>query len=91
MKWIPVSEKLPDVDAEYSALSGGKRSAPVLVFDRFVLEHARNSNEPERDCISIGYYFHSVSDWRTAIQPNGRADVTHWMPLPERPNESPTP
>lgn len=83
--WIPVSERLPEVDEQYSKLSGGQRSAPVLIFDGFVLEHAKKCREPQRDAVSIGYFFHTVKDWRTFIQPNGRASVTHWMPLPEPP------
>lgn len=72
--WIPVEERLPDVDCV------------VLVFCR-----EANSEPPYSPALSIFYdvwlaYFDSEDgSWRYAT--GGTCSPSHWMEMPEPPNE----
>ena len=70
-KWIPVSERLPDAGTNVLVFCKGCDYSSILTF-----RHDRYGNLEfmyQDDC---GY-------WRKAF----RAEVTHWMPLPEPPKE----
>jgi hypothetical protein len=69
-RWIPVSERLPDLvnskDARY--VTQERYSGPVLVFD---------GSE-----VHVGTYG-DVEGWLSGYET--LSSVTHWMPLPEPP------
>ena len=74
MKWIPVTERLPDeMSKTLSGLEGGER----------VLIYLKEKNMAYNSNVSARYYdgdwFLDHGGWAMGNQ------VTHWMPLPDPP------
>ena len=95
MKWIKVSEELPVIGQAVLFVNDigqneqdrfthevFKRASP-LINVRFGFVYEAKTNE-------FGNYITTgvLSEYHSAIGCNGKADhVTHWMPLPEPPNQ----
>ena len=70
-KWIPVTERLPDMK-DYDYVLGIVNGSDINV---------RFENAVEMVSYDPG------SGWFMDDYPNAEISVTHWMPLPEPPNE----
>ena len=80
LKWIPVSERLPEEDGDYltTCRCMGVRFYEVLSF--------------AKDGEAVDYYDLTAKQnvWYEYLSEYGyvsRTNVTHWMPLPEPPQE----
>jgi len=74
MKWISVKDELP-TKGEFIALIGCKK------FNGMFLNKFQGAIVQDTD---MYIYFKQSIGW---LKPSHFADVTHWMPLPEMPNE----
>ena len=75
-EWISVDERLPEIR------EGGHTSPTVLVF---VPKWAIKDYQP----IRFGYWVGSLlNEWRIEGSPSNLTDhITHWMPLPDPPQQ----
>lgn len=71
MKWISVKDRLPDIDV------------PVLVTDGKEVTAQKMYMYPQENPVNIGWSDHA-SGWE--CEPLIEV-VTHWMPLPEPPED----
>ena len=81
MKWIPVTERLPDEDGKYLVFeqSSGRTCTAVLRFAK----DARKVDEYDfKGCWKNAWYEYD-SEWGHYTVNS----VTHWMPLPQQPKE----
>jgi hypothetical protein len=96
-KWIPVSERTPDLTSE-ETLWGARLSAPVIALFPSDWEVPPGMN------IQAAYFGRyedgEGGEWFTATDAQGGLDrcsshggasPTHWMPLPPTPTTTPTP
>lgn len=67
-RWIPVEERLPEMEEMVLAIASGKPMGTVTLLHS--LEMATLYND--------GWFLEAWPDWEGAT-------VTHWMPLPDRP------
>lgn len=76
-KWIPVTERLPEVDKEVLVFAVGKSndfSSVIAITDRMIFRLFPSSE--------------GVETWRSPWQYfMTNYEITHWMPLPEPPKE----
>ncbi len=81
MNWIPVEERLPEMDADRKHFS----SKSVLVVYKYDY-----GGGPQFPAIGIAYFAAVLKDGASGhycwfLASEIRVDVTHWMPLPELP------
>lgn len=76
-KWIPVTERLPELDQEVLVYAIGKDdgfigNAVTTISERFIFRLFPSSD--------------GVEEWRSPWEYfNSNYEITHWMPLPDAP------
>jgi len=79
-KWIPVSERLPETDGQYIGYTNtGLVGTHWLVDGHFVVTYSCERN-----------WLTTPTSWILESASGGDVYVTHWMPLPESPNDTQT-
>ena len=79
-KWIPVSERLPETDGQYIGYTNtGLVGTHWLVDGHFVVTYSCEQN-----------WLTTPTSWILESASGGDVYVTHWMPLPESPNDTQT-
>ena len=84
MKWIPVTERMPEDDKSLRFHVDGTLSfTTVLAYKSYGA--FRIVNRLKQDPCGIPYLDeHATNGWEWSI---GGESITHWMPLPEPPKE----
>ena len=95
-QWISIDDRLPDkkVLATYKNSAGKNRIIVAEHFKRFEIESMGESDDYDEYCEDKDAYFYregwyeQQDNWGeyASIFVN-EGDVTHWQPLPEKPNE----
>ena len=79
-RWIPVSERLPETDGQYIGYTNtGLVGTHWLVDGHFVVTYSCEQN-----------WLTTPTSWILESASGGDVYVTHWMPLPESPNDTQT-
>ena len=79
-KWIPVSERLPETDGQYIGYTNtGLVGTHWLVDGHFVVTYSCEQK-----------WLTTPTSWILESASGGDVYVTHWMPLPESPNDTQT-
>ena len=79
-RWIPVSERLPETDGQYIGYTNtGLVGTHWLVDGHFVVTYSCEQN-----------WLTTPTSWILESASGGGVYVTHWMPLPESPNDTQT-
>lgn len=80
-RWIPVSERLPDTMKDRSIYSGW--SAEIAPSDDVLCYLGSEKRQ------TVAWFSHTYEEWTTVDENTvyKYGEVTHWMPLPERPKE----
>ena len=81
VKWIPVTERLPDTMKDKSVYSGW--SAEIAPSDDVLCYLGSEKRQ------TVAWYSHIYSEWTTVDENTvyKYGEITHWMPLPEPPKE----
>ena len=75
MAWVSVDDRMPPG-------INGEVSPRVLI----ALVSKEYESAPVYQIVTIGYYHHSLDEWRAGCKPlKDYKRVTHWMALPEPP------
>jgi len=79
-RWIPVSERMPETDGQYIGYTNtGLVGTHWLVDGHFVVTYSCEQN-----------WLTTPTSWILESASGGDVYVTHWMPLPESPNDTQT-
>jgi len=82
MKWIPVTERLPEKDGEYLALAKiGKFNLPIILC---FAKDGRKIDEHDFEDMWENVWYEYDCEWGFVT----KDFTTHWMPLPEPPERS---
>jgi hypothetical protein len=81
LRWIPVTERMPDTMEDKSAYSGW--SAEIAPSDDVLCYLGSEKRQ------TVAWYSHTFEEWTTVDENTvyKYGEVTHWMPLPEPPKE----